>query len=150
MTNIAAAARPPRTRQTAQDPLKRPLIRRMVCSRARGAMEQHMKERTTMAPLGRARGRAPLLVLAMLASGCPGPRPSSLPAGNAAPLVEAGAAVVLDEPSTGIGELATAIAGFVDDPERRETAGRAASSLGRPDAAEAIVDGLTEIAGGAR
>jgi UDP-N-acetylglucosamine--N-acetylmuramyl-(pentapeptide) pyrophosphoryl-undecaprenol N-acetylglucosamine transferase len=69
---------------------------------------------------------------------------------NAAPLVEAGAAVVLDEPTTGVADLSAEIERFVNDSEQRATAARAARELGRPDAASAIVDGLAEIAGGAR
>lgn len=67
---------------------------------------------------------------------------------NAAPMVDAGAAVVLDEKQTGIDELADAIGRFVGDTGARLRAARAAADLGRPDAAPRIVDGLFAIAKG--
>jgi UDP-N-acetylglucosamine--N-acetylmuramyl-(pentapeptide) pyrophosphoryl-undecaprenol N-acetylglucosamine transferase len=64
---------------------------------------------------------------------------------NAAPMVEVGAAVLVDERTTGVAELADAIEAFVGDRQRRERAAQASASLGRPDAATRIVDGLQRI-----
>jgi UDP-N-acetylglucosamine--N-acetylmuramyl-(pentapeptide) pyrophosphoryl-undecaprenol N-acetylglucosamine transferase len=69
---------------------------------------------------------------------------------NAEPMRQAGAAIVIDERRTGIGELAAAVTGLLGDPDRLRTAAVAARSLGRPDAAERIVDGLSELAWRAR
>ncbi len=67
---------------------------------------------------------------------------------NAAPMAENGAAVVLDEKATGARELADAIAHFAGDSLALERAADASRELGRPDAAQAVVDELTSIAGG--
>ncbi len=69
---------------------------------------------------------------------------------NAAPMREAGAAVVLDERASGIPELAEAVGGLLADPERLARAAKAARDLGRPDAAQRIVEGLTAVAWGVR
>jgi UDP-N-acetylglucosamine--N-acetylmuramyl-(pentapeptide) pyrophosphoryl-undecaprenol N-acetylglucosamine transferase len=61
---------------------------------------------------------------------------------NAAPMVDAGAAVVIDEQLTDAGDLGRAIAAFVTDDKLREEAAAASAALGRPDAATRIVDGL--------
>jgi UDP-N-acetylglucosamine--N-acetylmuramyl-(pentapeptide) pyrophosphoryl-undecaprenol N-acetylglucosamine transferase len=69
---------------------------------------------------------------------------------NAAPMREAGAAVVLDEKTTDVARLAEAIGGLLGDPARLARAAAAAGRLGRPDAAERIVDGLQALAWRAR
>ncbi|HUT77356.1 MAG TPA: undecaprenyldiphospho-muramoylpentapeptide beta-N-acetylglucosaminyltransferase [Polyangia bacterium] len=65
---------------------------------------------------------------------------------NAAPMREAGAALVLDEKTTDVAQLAEAIGGLLGDPDRLARAAAAARGLGRPDAAERIVDGLQALA----
>jgi UDP-N-acetylglucosamine--N-acetylmuramyl-(pentapeptide) pyrophosphoryl-undecaprenol N-acetylglucosamine transferase len=65
---------------------------------------------------------------------------------NAAPMREAGAAVVLDEKTTDVARLAEAIGGLLGDPDRLARASAAARELGRPDAAERVVDGLLALA----
>ena len=67
---------------------------------------------------------------------------------NAAPMAAKGAAVVLDEKQTDAADLAAAMKSLVDDPERVRLAGEASRSLGRPDAAVAIVDSLEDLVGG--
>lgn len=67
---------------------------------------------------------------------------------NAAPLAEAGAAIVLDEKTTSARDLAAAVERFATDPALRERASASARSLGRPEAAEKIADELERIAGG--
>ena len=65
---------------------------------------------------------------------------------NAAPMGDAGAAVIFKEKETTSQELADAIARFVRDADYRERAARASRELGRPDAAKRVVDGLLKIA----
>lgn len=67
---------------------------------------------------------------------------------NADPMRARGAALVLDERTTGVDELAEAIRLFVTDSEKRESAATAARGLGRPDATVAVVDGIFSLAGG--
>ena len=67
---------------------------------------------------------------------------------NAEPLRQVGGAVVLDETSTSVGELASAIRAFVTDDVRLRAAGKSAATLGRIDAAGRISDTLFELAGG--
>ncbi len=67
---------------------------------------------------------------------------------NAAPMRAAGAAEVLDEKTTGVTELAAAVAAFVNDKARRREAAEASYRLGKRDAARRIVDGLFALAGG--
>lgn len=66
---------------------------------------------------------------------------------NAEPLAQAGGAVVLDEASTGVKELAAAIESFVTDRDSLSSAGRKAATLSRIDAADRISDELFSIAG---
>ena len=68
---------------------------------------------------------------------------------NAEPMKRAGAAIVLDERVTGVKEMSKAIARFAKDPRFRATAAEASTALGRPDAAERIVDWLERLAAGA-
>ncbi len=65
---------------------------------------------------------------------------------NAAPMNDAGAAVIFKEKETTLRELADAIARFVRDSDYRERAAKASLALGRPDAARRVVDGLMKIA----
>ncbi|MCU0663189.1 MAG: undecaprenyldiphospho-muramoylpentapeptide beta-N-acetylglucosaminyltransferase [Myxococcota bacterium] len=65
---------------------------------------------------------------------------------NAAPFVAARAAMVLDEKTTGVKELADAVRQIAGDPQRWSAAAGAAKALGRPQAAESIVDELSRIA----
>lgn len=65
---------------------------------------------------------------------------------NAALLQAAGACITLDEKATGVDELRAAVGELAGDPERLRSAGQAARRLGRPQAAEMIVDELERIA----
>lgn len=65
---------------------------------------------------------------------------------NASPLVVAGAAKVLDEKSTDVEDLVNAIRELAGNEDKRMTASWAAKSLGRPAAAEVIVDELERLA----
>ncbi|MCK9461859.1 MAG: undecaprenyldiphospho-muramoylpentapeptide beta-N-acetylglucosaminyltransferase [Proteobacteria bacterium] len=65
---------------------------------------------------------------------------------NAAPLRLAGAAIVLDELTTGVDELAAAVRGLVRDGSALSAAAKGSRALGRPDAARRIVDGLERLA----
>jgi len=69
---------------------------------------------------------------------------------NAAPMRCAGAAIVLDEKSTGVGELADAVRGLLCDESALASAAAASAALGRPDAARRITDGLERLAGARR
>jgi UDP-N-acetylglucosamine--N-acetylmuramyl-(pentapeptide) pyrophosphoryl-undecaprenol N-acetylglucosamine transferase len=66
---------------------------------------------------------------------------------NAAPMRDAGAAVVIDEKRTGVAELEAAIAAFVCDRDKLQSAADASRALGRPQAASVIVDRLMELVG---
>jgi UDP-N-acetylglucosamine--N-acetylmuramyl-(pentapeptide) pyrophosphoryl-undecaprenol N-acetylglucosamine transferase len=63
-------------------------------------------------------------------------------ADNALALERAGAARCIREGALDAGSLATAIAGLLDDDEKRSAMAEAAREAGRPDAAAAIVDDL--------
>lgn len=69
---------------------------------------------------------------------------------NALVLAEGGAAVVIEQATLATGEgrtrLVEAVAGLVADAARRESMGAAMRRFARPDAAEAIVSRLLEIA----
>jgi len=69
---------------------------------------------------------------------------------NAAPMRSKGAAIVLDEKSTGVAELAAAVRGLLTDESALAAAAAASAALGRPDAAQRIVDGLDRLARRAR
>jgi UDP-N-acetylglucosamine--N-acetylmuramyl-(pentapeptide) pyrophosphoryl-undecaprenol N-acetylglucosamine transferase len=64
---------------------------------------------------------------------------------NAAPMQRAGAAIVLDEPTTGVGDLASAVRGLLCDGPALASAAAASAALGRPDAARRIADGLERL-----
>ncbi len=66
---------------------------------------------------------------------------------NAEPMRRTEAAVVLNEKLTGASEMADAIGYFASDKERLYRTGRAAASLGRPDAARGVVAGLKRLVG---
>jgi UDP-N-acetylglucosamine--N-acetylmuramyl-(pentapeptide) pyrophosphoryl-undecaprenol N-acetylglucosamine transferase len=68
---------------------------------------------------------------------------------NAEPMRQRGAAVVLDENLTGVPEMAQAINKFIGDSAHRRNAAAASASLGRPEAAKAIVDRMENAIGGA-
>jgi len=64
---------------------------------------------------------------------------------NASVLVDAGAAVMFREAETDGEKMARAIAGIVNDPERRRGMAQRARSAARPDAARQIVDRCLEM-----
>ncbi len=66
---------------------------------------------------------------------------------NAEPMLRAGAAIVLNEKLTNVEEMAEAIAELVRDRAGRHKAARSSASLGRPDAAERVAEGLRKLAG---
>lgn len=57
---------------------------------------------------------------------------------NAGPLVAAGAAVLVDDAEMDADRLAAELAPMLDDPDHRERMARAAASLARPGAADAV------------
>jgi UDP-N-acetylglucosamine--N-acetylmuramyl-(pentapeptide) pyrophosphoryl-undecaprenol N-acetylglucosamine transferase len=65
---------------------------------------------------------------------------------NAAQFASAGAALVLDQGTARAEDLAGAIAGLAKDQAKRSHMGRAMRALARPQAAQAIVDGLEALA----
>jgi UDP-N-acetylglucosamine--N-acetylmuramyl-(pentapeptide) pyrophosphoryl-undecaprenol N-acetylglucosamine transferase len=67
---------------------------------------------------------------------------------NAEAMVEAGAAVMLEESDLAVkGRLLTALVGLLSDPERLKTMGTAARTQAHPDAAERIADQLAALTG---
>ena len=64
---------------------------------------------------------------------------------NAKPMADIGAAIIIDEKTTGPRELSEAISKFVMDEEYRSAASKASRSLGHPDAAKIVVDGLMQL-----
>ena len=64
---------------------------------------------------------------------------------NAKYLEDAGAAAVLKQSLLEEMDLAQALEAFVENPERLERMARAARTLGRPDAAKAVVDELEKL-----
>ncbi len=67
---------------------------------------------------------------------------------NAEAMVEAGAAVMLEEKDLEIpGHLLEALTGLLNDPARMAAMGAAARTQAHPDAAERIADQLAELAG---
>lgn len=67
--------------------------------------------------------------------------------GNARALVEAGAAVVIENDDLTGEKLVDQVDRLFADPKRLEQMGRAARTLDRPDAAKEICDAITRIAG---
>ncbi|MBN2343615.1 MAG: undecaprenyldiphospho-muramoylpentapeptide beta-N-acetylglucosaminyltransferase [Deltaproteobacteria bacterium] len=65
---------------------------------------------------------------------------------NAAPMRDLGAAIVIDEKTTGVPELTAAIEEMLETPDRLESAASASKKLGRPDAASVIASRLYEMA----
>jgi UDP-N-acetylglucosamine--N-acetylmuramyl-(pentapeptide) pyrophosphoryl-undecaprenol N-acetylglucosamine transferase len=65
---------------------------------------------------------------------------------NAAQFASAGAALVLDQGTAHAEDLAGAIAGLAKDQAKRASMGSAMRALARPQAAQAIVDGLEALA----
>ncbi|MBN2527217.1 MAG: undecaprenyldiphospho-muramoylpentapeptide beta-N-acetylglucosaminyltransferase [Deltaproteobacteria bacterium] len=65
---------------------------------------------------------------------------------NAAPMKEAGAAIVLDEKNTNVSDLTQAILSMVQSPEKLADAAAASKKLGKPDAAKVIATRLLEMA----
>ncbi|MGI9577392.1 MAG: glycosyltransferase [Microthrixaceae bacterium] len=57
---------------------------------------------------------------------------------NAGELVQAGAAVLLDDADVDADAVVSVVDELVEDPARLESMGAAARALGRPDAAEAV------------
>ncbi|MBN2804925.1 MAG: undecaprenyldiphospho-muramoylpentapeptide beta-N-acetylglucosaminyltransferase [Deltaproteobacteria bacterium] len=66
---------------------------------------------------------------------------------NAIPMMENGAAVVLDEKTTGIDELRDAISRFVNKNDVLEKAAAASANIGKPDAAKKIADEIIRLIG---
>jgi UDP-N-acetylglucosamine--N-acetylmuramyl-(pentapeptide) pyrophosphoryl-undecaprenol N-acetylglucosamine transferase len=66
---------------------------------------------------------------------------------NADQFAAAGAALVLDQRSARAEDLASAIAGLAKDSAKRAGMGKAMRALARPQAAQAIVDRLENLAG---
>jgi len=64
---------------------------------------------------------------------------------NARALAQAGGGVVLLQRDLNPGLLAGTITGLLDDPVRLRDMGRAARAFSRPEAASAIVDGISEL-----
>lgn len=65
---------------------------------------------------------------------------------NAQVLVDAGAAVMLEERHLDATRLASTIVGLLSDPPALGAMGRKARGFARPDAAACIVDHLREVA----
>ena len=64
---------------------------------------------------------------------------------NAVPMMENGAAVVLDEKTTGETELRDAVSRFVNRQDLLLKASMASKELGRPEAAQDIADQLIKL-----
>jgi UDP-N-acetylglucosamine--N-acetylmuramyl-(pentapeptide) pyrophosphoryl-undecaprenol N-acetylglucosamine transferase len=64
---------------------------------------------------------------------------------NAAAFAEAGAAVVLPQPTATAAALATLAREILDDPQRQQRMAAAMRALGRPGAAKEIVEGLAAL-----